>query len=184
MAAPVAAQQGVAPKADAPATTVTNTTTAAAPLVDYKLGVADKVRIIVFNEDTLSGEFTVSDSGTLSLPLIGDVKAIGRTPREVIQDIEAKLADGYLRQPRVSMDVLTYRPFYILGEVSKPGEYPYSNGLSALNAVARAEGFTYRANKKKIFIKRFGETMEREYKLDSGVTIYPGDTVRVGERYF
>ncbi|CAM3256986.1 polysaccharide biosynthesis/export family protein [Sphingomonas sp. UMB7805-LC452B] len=184
MAAPVAAQQGVAPKADAPATTVTNTATAAAPLVDYKLGVADKVRIIVFNEDTLSGEFTVSDSGTLSLPLIGDVKAIGRTPREVIQDIEAKLADGYLRQPRVSMDVLTYRPFYILGEVSKPGEYPYSNGLSALNAVARAEGFTYRANKKKIFIKRFGETMEREYKLDSGVTIYPGDTVRVGERYF
>ena len=138
----------------------------------------------MFNEDTLSGEFTVSDSGVLSLPLIGDVKAIGRTPREVIKDIETKLADGYLRQPRVSMDVLTYRPFYILGEVSKPGEYPYSNGLSALNAVARAEGFTYRANKKKIFIKRFGETAEREYKLDSGVTIYPGDTVRVGERYF
>jgi polysaccharide export outer membrane protein len=192
MAAPVAAQQGVASKAAAPATTApaktepatADTATPVAPLVDYKLGVADKVRVIVFNEDTLSGEFTVSDSGVLSLPLIGDVKAIGRTPREVIKDIETKLADGYLRQPRVSMDVLTYRPFYILGEVSKPGEYPYSNGLSALNAVARAEGFTYRANKKKIFIKRFGETMEREYKLDSGVTIYPGDTVRVGERYF
>ncbi|WP_433909984.1 polysaccharide biosynthesis/export family protein [Sphingomonas yabuuchiae] len=191
MAAPVAAQQGAAPAAEAPAATApamagatTGATTPVAPLVDYKLGVADKVRIIVFNEDTLSGEFTVSDSGVLSLPLIGDVKAIGRTPREVIKDIETKLADGYLRQPRVSMDVLTYRPFYILGEVSKPGEYPYSNGLSALNAVARAEGFTYRANKKKIFIKRFGETAEREYKLDSGVTIYPGDTVRVGERYF
>lgn len=191
MAAPVAAQQGAAPAAEPPAATApamagatTGATTPVAPLVDYKLGVADKVRIIVFNEDTLSGEFTVSDSGVLSLPLIGDVKAIGRTPREVIKDIETKLADGYLRQPRVSMDVLTYRPFYILGEVSKPGEYPYSNGLSALNAVARAEGFTYRANKKKIFIKRFGETAEREYKLDSGVTIYPGDTVRVGERYF
>ncbi|WP_322964445.1 polysaccharide biosynthesis/export family protein [Sphingomonas fuzhouensis] len=186
---PVAAQQGVPPKAEAPApATPASTTTApatpAAPLVDYKLGVADKVRIIVFNEDTLSGEFTVSDSGTLSLPLIGDVKAIGRTPREVIHDIEAKLADGYLRQPRVSMDVLTYRPFYILGEVTKPGEYPYSSGLSALNAVARAEGFTYRANKRKVFIKRFGEAAEKEYKLDSGVMVYPGDTVRVGERYF
>lgn len=184
-AAPVAAQQSVPPKGEAStAATEPKSTSPVAPLVDYKLGVADKVRIIVFNEDTLSGEFTVSDNGTLSLPLIGDVKAIGRTPREVISDIEAKLADGYLRQPRVSLDVLTYRPFYILGEVSKPGEYPYSSGLTALNAVARAEGFTYRANKKKIFIKRFNETTEREYKLDSGVVIYPGDTVRIGERYF
>ncbi|MGE7205667.1 polysaccharide biosynthesis/export family protein [Sphingomonas sp. NPDC019816] len=168
----------------APATTATTTANTDAPIADYKLGVADKVRIIVFNEETLSGEFTVSDSGALSLPLIGDVKAIGRTPREVIRDIEAKLADGYLREPRVSLDVLTYRPFYIMGEVTKPGEYPYSNGLTALNAVARAEGFTYRANKRKVFIKRFGETTEHQYKLDPGVVVYPGDTVRIGERYF
>ncbi|MDG6745886.1 SLBB domain-containing protein, partial [Staphylococcus aureus] len=100
------------------------------------------------------------------------------------RDIEAKLADGYLREPRVSMDVLTYRPFYIMGEVTKPGEYPYSNGLTALNAVARAEGFTYRANKRKVFIKRFGETTEQQYKLDPSVVVYPGDTVRIGERYF
>ena len=179
------AQTSATPPSTTPAAPAAATVTApATPITDYKLGIADKVRIIVFNEESLSGEFTVSDSGTLSLPLIGDVKATGRTPREVIRDIEAKLADGYLREPRVSMDVLTYRPFYIMGEVTKPGEYPYSNGLTALNAVARDEGFTYRANKRKVFIKRFGETTEQQYKLDPSVVVYPGDTVRIGERYF
>lgn len=153
-------------------------------LPDYKLGIADKVRVIVFNEETLSGEFIVSDSGMLSMPLIGDVPATGRTPGEVTRDIAAKLADGYLRDPRVSMDVLTYRPFYILGEVSKPGEYPFSSNLTVFNAVARAEGFTYRANKRKVFIKRLGETTETEYKLTPEVRVYPGDTVRIGERFF
>ncbi len=150
---------------------------------DYRLGTADKVRVIVYNEPTLSGEFTVSDNGTLSLPLIGDVPANGRSPREVASDIQAKLADGYLREPRVSLDVLTYRPFYILGEVTKPGEYAYSNGLTALNAVARAQGFTYRANKRKVYLKRAGESAEKEVNID-GLEIRPGDTLRIGERYF
>lgn len=156
---------------------------AAEPSGDYRLGTADKVRVIVYNEPTLSGEFTVSDNGTLSLPLIGDVPANGRSPREVASDIQAKLADGYLREPRVSLDVLTYRPFYILGEVTKPGEYAYSNGLTALNAVARAQGFTYRANKRKVYLKRAGESAEKEVNID-GLEIRPGDTLRIGERYF
>jgi polysaccharide export outer membrane protein len=156
---------------------------AAEPVGDYRLGTADKVRVIVYNEPSLSGEFTVSDNGTLSLPLIGDIPASGRSPREVSSDIQAKLADGYLREPRVSLDVLTYRPFYILGEVTKPGEYAYSNGLTALNAVARAQGFTYRANKRKVFLKHAGESAEKEVNLD-GLEIRPGDTLRIGERYF
>ena len=138
----------------------------------------------MFNEKSLSGTFIVSDSGSLSLPLIGDVKAAKRTVSEVIQDIQAKLADGYLIDPRVSLDVLTYRPFYILGEVSKPGEYPYSNGLSVMNAVAQAEGFTYRANKRKVFIQRSGEAVEKELPLAPGLQVLPGDTIRIGERYF
>jgi protein involved in polysaccharide export with SLBB domain len=150
----------------------------------YRLGVADKVRVIVFNEESLSGEFTVSDSGTLSLPLIGTVEALGRTPADVITDIQSRLANGYLREPKVSMDVLTYRPFYILGEVEKPGEYPFVNGLTVMNAVARAEGYTYRANKKKVFIKRAGESEEKKMTLSPDLKIYPGDTVRIGERYF
>jgi protein involved in polysaccharide export with SLBB domain len=181
--------QGIADKpATAPSTAAREGQAQAAAVSsadqNYRFGIADKVRVIVFNEETLSGEFTVSDAGTLSLPLIGDVQASGRTPREVVKDIEAKLADGYLREPRVSMDVLTYRPFYILGEVSKPGEYAYSNGLTAINAIARAEGFTYRANKKKVWIRRAGQSEEESYKLGSDVRVYPGDTVRIGERFF
>ena len=151
---------------------------------DYRLGVGDKVRIIVFNEPTLSGEFAVGDNGALSLPLIGDVTAGGRSVQEIVADIEGKFSDGYLRSPRVSMDVLTYRPFYILGEVSKPGEYPFSSGLTVMNAVARAEGFTYRANKRKVFIKRAGETDERLIALTPSLAVEPGDTIRIGERYF
>ena len=170
----VASAQSAATRAPAPVT------------VDqaYRLGIADKVRVIVFNEDALSGEFLVSDSGTLSLPLIGEVRADGRTLSEVIRDVETKFAEGYLLNPRVSMDLLTYRPFYIMGEVTKPGEYPYSKGLTILNAIARAQGFTYRASKKKIFLKRAGEAVEQRLKLTPDLQVYPGDTVRVGERYF
>lgn len=151
---------------------------------DYQLGIADKVRVIVYNEPSLSGEFTVGDNGSLSLPLIGEVVAKGRSQRDVTADIQNRLADGYLKEPKVSLDVLTYRPFYILGEVAKPGEYPYSSNLTVVNAIARAEGFTYRANKGKVFLKRAGETEEKAVKLTPSLQVKPGDTVRVGERYF
>jgi polysaccharide export outer membrane protein len=163
---------------------------AAAPSVtgdragDYRLGAADSVRIIVFNEPTLSGEFSVGDNGMLSLPLIGGVQASGRTPTEVSADIEAKLADGYLRSPHVSLDVLTYRPFYILGEVTKPGEYPYASGLTIMGAVATASGFTYRANKHRVFVKRGGDHNEKELEMTPSMLVYPGDTIRIAERHF
>jgi polysaccharide export outer membrane protein len=179
--APAPPPDAVPSSATAPDATISS---AIGPSASYRLGVADKVRIIVYNEETLSGEFTVSDSGSLSLPLIGAVKAADRTPDEVILDIQTRLADGYLISPRVSMDVLTYRPFYILGEVSKPGQYPFSTDLTVMNAIATAEGFTYRANKRRVFIKRAGQTNETEMLLTPDLRIYPGDTVRVGERYF
>lgn len=150
----------------------------------YRFGVADKVRLIVFNEPTLSGEFTVSSAGMLSLPLIGDVPVQGKTSSEVIATVTKLLADGYLRDPKVNIDILTYRPFFILGEVGKPGEYPYSNGLTVMNAVATAQGFTYRAQKSKVFLKRAGESAEKAYKLTPDLTVQPGDTIRIGERYF
>lgn len=170
--------QGGLPAAPAPSAPV------AAADEGYKLGPGDKVRIIVYNEETLSGEFLVSDDGALSLPLIGAVPVRGRSPAEVAKDIQDRYGDGYLRDPRVSLDVLTYRPFFILGEVSKPGTYPYSNGLTVMEAVATAEGYTYRANKRKVLIKRAGETEERTYELTPDLKINPGDTVRVLERYF
>lgn len=151
---------------------------------NYRLGAADKVRILVYNEEALSGEFLVSDAGMLSLPLIGNVRAAGRTVADLAKDIETKLAAGYLREPNVSIDVLTYRPFYILGEVNKPGEYPYANGLTVMNAIAKAEGFTYRANKRRVFLHRAGETAERKVELTPDLQVQPGDTIRIGERYF
>nr|WP_256364150.1 polysaccharide biosynthesis/export family protein [Brevundimonas sp. LM2] len=151
---------------------------------DYRLGSADKVRITVFGEPTLTGEFVVGPAGDLSLPLIGSVAASGLTTMEVGQAIQLKLASGYLRDPQVSIDVLTYRPFYILGEVNQPGEYPFSARLTVINAVATAKGFTYRANQGRVFIKSAGSQVEREVPLTSDLLVQPGDTLRFGERYF
>ena len=151
---------------------------------DYPLGVADKVRIIVFDEPSLSGEFTVNANGALSLPLIGDVRAVGQTATEVAAVIRRHLMDGYVLQPRVSIDILTFRPFYILGEVNKPGEYPYSSGLTIDGAVATAQGYTYRADKRKVFIKHSGEAHSVKARIAPDLKVRPGDTIRVGERYF
>jgi polysaccharide export outer membrane protein len=151
---------------------------------DYRLGPGDKVRIIVFGEESLSGEFSVSGAGKISFPLIGDIDAVGSTVSQLQDAIATKLSDGYLRNPRVSAEVLNYRPFYILGEVMKPGEYPYTNGLTVMNAVATAQGFTYRANTKKVFIKNPNVTGETEAPLTPNTMVEPGDTIRIGERFF
>lgn len=151
---------------------------------EYHLGSGDKVRIIVFGEESLTGEFFLSSAGTVSFPLIGDVPAAGLTIPELQKAIETKLADGYLKEPKVSAEVLNYRPFYILGEVMKPGEYPYTSGLTVLNAVATAEGFTYRADTHKVYIKRATSLGEHEVPLTTATPVEPGDTIRIGERFF
>ena len=150
----------------------------------YRLGADDKIRVITFGEDSLSGEFLVSGAGKVSLPLVGEVQAAGLTLPEFQKEVETALKEGYLKDPHVSVEVLTYRPFYILGEVQKPGEYPYTNGLTVLNAVATANGFTYRANTKKVFIKRADSQTEEEYPLTSMTPVAPGDTIRIAERFF
>lgn len=150
----------------------------------YHLGSGDKVRIIVYGEPTLTGEYSVSGSGTISFPLIGDVPAADRTIRELQSQIETKLSDGYLLKPQVSAEVLTYRPFYIMGEVNRPGEYPYSSALTVLKAVATAGGFTYRANSRRVYIKSGNASDERAYNLTSTTPVAPGDTIRIGERHF
>lgn len=151
---------------------------------EYRLGPGDKVRLIVFGEESLSGQFVVSGNGKVSLPLVGDVDAASLTVGEFQEEVVAALRQGYLKEPRVSAEVLTYRPFYILGEVNKPGEYPYSSGLTVLNAVATAGGFTYRAQTKRVYIRRHSETNEKPYDLQSETPVSPGDTIRIGERFF
>lgn len=152
---------------------------------DYKLGPGDKVRVIVFGEESLSGEFLVpGGAGTIAYPLIGDVQTAGLTVPQLQAALETKLRDGILKEPHVSIEVLNYRPFYILGEVVKPGEYPYTNGLTVMNAVATANGFTYRANTRKVYIKRANAPSESELSLTTATPVEPGDTIRIGERFF
>ncbi|HVZ29394.1 MAG TPA: polysaccharide biosynthesis/export family protein [Asticcacaulis sp.] len=158
----------------------------AAPLYQYTLGSGDQIRVIIFGEPDLSGEkFFVSGEGKVSLPLIGEVSAIGLTATQLQDKIAtAFLNGGYLKNPRVNVEILTFRPFYILGEVSRPGEYPFSNGMTLERAVATASGYTYRADHKKVFIKHANDEKEVAVPLTSQVMIAPGDTVRVPERYF
>ena len=151
---------------------------------EYRLGAADQLRITVFGEPELSGEYVLDGTGTVSLPLVGEVPALNLTVREFQRAVEARYADGYLREPRINAEVLNYRPFYILGEVRQPGEYPYSNGLTVLNAVATAGGFTYRANESVILIKGAEDTQEFRVQLNAATPILPGDTIRVVERFF
>lgn len=154
----------------------------AAPEDAYRLGGRDKLRIIVFGEEELSGEFEVDSTGRISLPLIGQVRAQGQTLRELEERVADRLRDGYLRDPRVNAEVMSYRPFYIIGEVENGGEYPFVSGMNVLNAVALAGGYTYRANESKVFITRNGR--EHEFSATAETRIRPGDVIRVSERLF
>ncbi|CAN5197872.1 polysaccharide biosynthesis/export family protein [soil metagenome] len=154
------------------------------PVEDYLLGAGDKVKMTVFNEEALSGEFGVNAEGSLSLPLIGDVPVLGKSVSSVAQTIQAKLANGYLRDPRVSMEIITYRPFFILGEIKLPGQYPYASGMTVMNAIAVAQGYTPRAHQSIIYIRKLGATEEVPYRLTPDLRVWPGDTIRIGERYF
>lgn len=151
---------------------------------EYRLGVADKVRVTVFGEAALTGEFLVGGNGKISLPLIGETQASGLTISEFQSEVANALRNGFITEPRVSAEVLNYRPFYILGEVNTPGEYPYTNNLTALNAVATAGGFTYRADNRRVFIKRADGDSEQEFPLTTSTRVAPGDTIRIRERLF
>lgn len=149
---------------------------------DYRLGSGDRVKVIVFGEEDLSGEFELDGGGAFSMPLIGTVRALDQSPRQLEQTIASKLLDGYLRNPRVSIEVLNYRPFYIIGEVNNPGSYPYRVGMTILNAAALAGGFTFRADEDDIEVSRGGEGEPRVMAPET--IVQPGDVIRVNERLF
>lgn len=155
---------------------------AAAPV--YRLAADDKVKVTVYGETDLSGEYLVGSDGRVSIPLVGMVPAAGLTLAEFADGLTTKLAATYLNKPRVSVDIAEYRPFFILGEVNRAGQFPYRVGLTVNAAVATAGGFTYRANHKVVAIKHAGEPGEQRYRLTPDLQIMPGDTVRVLERFF
>ena len=151
---------------------------------DYKLGPGDAVRVVVYGEEQLSGEFRVDGSGRLSMPLVGEVPATGKTTREVEQDLTRRLERGYVKNPKVSAEVINFRPFFILGEVRNPGQYPYVNGMTALSAVAAAGGYTYRAQDQYVLVTRGRDPSKTMYKAPVTAPVLPDDVIRIPERYF
>jgi len=147
----------------------------------YHLGAGDRLEIKLLGADELNGQYSVQDDGTIRMLMVGEVPAAGFTPEQVQTEIEQKLRAGrYITQPHASVAVLNYRPFYILGEVARPGGYPYVSGMRVLSAVAAGGGYTYRANQDYVIITRNGE----EAKGDILLSIQPDDIIRVPERYF
>lgn len=152
---------------------------------EYRLGANDRLRITVFGQPTLTGEYMLDGGGALAFPLVGEVKAEGMTTNELQRAIATKLEPDYLVNPSISIEVLTRRPFYIIGEVQKPGNYPYVTDMTALNAVAIAGGFTYRAKTTQFYLKRLGQDGKMVRIVARPDTpVRPGDTLEVRERYF
>jgi protein involved in polysaccharide export with SLBB domain len=150
----------------------------------YRIGSGDRLKIQTFGESTLSGEFAVNAEGTIAFPLVGDVSVGGKTVTEFKDDLTQRLGSQYLRNPRISVEMVNFRPVYILGEVAKPGEFNYSERMSVFALVAKAGGFTYRANQSYAFIRREDETEEKAVRLTSATAVQPGDTVRIPDRVF
>ncbi len=149
------------------------------------LQAGERIKITVYGEEALTGEYDVSPSGSVSMPLIGSVKAAGSTPLEFGRVVASRYrAGGFLQDPHVTVAIVTFRPFYVLGEATSPGEYPYRSGLTVHSAVAMAGGFTYRASKSAVLIRHIGDDVWREYSLAEPVPIAPGDLIRIPERYF
>ncbi|MBE7218597.1 MAG: polysaccharide export protein [Caulobacteraceae bacterium] len=163
---------------------VVGAVTAPDPGPESRLRPGDKVQVTVFGEDGLSGAYEVASSGALQLPLAGRVPAAGRDARTVEADIAAALRRTYLRDPKVTVAVLSQRPFYVLGEVEKPGEYPYREGLNLWRALAVAGGQTYRASTAAVMIQHAGDAALAEVDTSRDILIQPGDLIRVPERWF
>ena len=150
-----------------------------------KLGPNDRLRITVFGQPTLTGEYTLDGNGVLAFPLIGNVPANGVTTNQLQQAIAAKLKPDYMVNPNVSAEIVTRRPFYVIGEVQKPGNYPYVSDMTAVNAIAMAGGFTRRARKNDFYIRRLDKDGKPvRIEANAGTVLQAGDTLEVRERVF
>jgi len=155
------------------------------PAEGYLLEPGNRVRVIVFNETNLSGDFTVDPAGNIAMPLVGNISASGITAKALSKRIEDALKrDNYMQVPSVAVEVQTFRPYYVLGEVRQPGEFPYTTGMTVLSAVARAGGYDYRARQGEVVLVRPSDNGEKEYRATERTPLLPGDIVKVLERRF
>lgn len=162
---------------------VAATASQAGGVPNYLLGAGDRIVVTVFGHEDLSGEFELDGQGRIALPLIGEVALSRQTLRQAERRIVDLLKPDYLVNPRVSIQVTNYRPFYILGEVNRPGSYPYVNGLTVVQAVAIAGGYTYRARESRVSVQRADDPKEGQ-PAGPATVILPGDVINVPQRYF
>jgi polysaccharide export outer membrane protein len=154
-------------------------------LVVTHLQSGDRLTVTVYNEPLLTGVYDITPAGTIVMPLIGSVRAVGRTPSELSRIVAARYSRGkFLQEPQVTVTVVEYRPIYIFGEVEHPGSFPFRPGINALTAITEAGGLTYRGSKDRVLVQHVGEQVWNEYPLLSSIEILPGDIIRIPERYF
>jgi polysaccharide biosynthesis/export protein len=150
----------------------------------YRLDAGDRLRVVVYGQDGLTNSYAIDAGGSITMPLIGSVPARGQTPAGLAAGIAAKLRNGYIRDPSVAVEIEAYRPFFILGEVAAPGQYPYVPHMSVESAVAIAGGFSPRARRDTITLTHNDGSGSRRVVVPLGTALSPGDTVLVGERWF
>lgn len=150
----------------------------------YKLGPRDQIKVSVFNQADLTGDYVLDGDGRFSMPLIGTMSAAGLTPQELAARIVDRLKPDFLVNPRVSVEVSNYRPYFLIGEVKSTGSFPYVEGITYLTAIAVAGGYSYRAKKDIVYVTRAGAEESEELKLDVNDKVQPGDIIRVAERFF
>jgi polysaccharide export outer membrane protein len=167
----------------APATQVQISALKAAAAMPPQLLPGEKLHIIVDDEPSLTGDFVIDPSGYLSLPVVGTMKVAGMTPAQLRDGLVSAFRKAHIKNPGVTVEVAEFRPFYILGEVDKPGTYPYIGGLNVMSAIAIAGGQTYRANQSKVLIQHVGEATMHSYDLDWPIPIMPGDIIQIPRRY-
>jgi polysaccharide export outer membrane protein len=150
----------------------------------YHLDAGDKLRVLVYGQEGLTNTYAIDAAGAITMPLIGSVPARGRTPAGLASEIAAKLRRGYIRDPSVAVEVEAYRPFFILGEVAAPGQYPYVPNMTVESAVAIAGGFSPRARRDSVTLTHTDASGSGRVVVPLGTPLGPGDTVFVGERWF
>ena len=150
----------------------------------YHLDAGDKLRVVVYGQEGLTNTYAIDAGGAITMPLIGSVPARGRTPAGLAAEITAKLRNGYIRDPSVAVEIESYRPFFILGEVAAPGQYPYVPNMSVESAVAIAGGFSPRARRDSVTLTHTDNSGSSRTVVPLGTALGPGDTVLVGERWF
>lgn len=173
-----------ADSASAPEISLTNKASPTEVSRVYRLGVGDKIKLTIFGEADMSGVYDVNATGNVPVPLVGEIPAKGRPIAEFRDTVRRKLSEGYLTNPKVSVEVVNFRPIYIHGEVRSGGEFAYKNGLKLRDAIAVAGGYTYRANEAYVILVREGSAAQVKVALPADIDVLPGDNIRVPERFF